>query len=256
MIFRHRGSTRAGSCAPAAATRTFLPIAYRSRSAVRLQRTIFLARGGHSKSNIMRIPQLISLGESSSRGVGVLSQATVMREGHLMSDSTKRGRGRPKLSKTTPFDLGAEIWVRVGICRIRTRILTGRTATVAKTCEALMAGAGIRSAIGGDINALAAANHTGKNHWRRFRFDEKGPTLIADMVGSIFITHKIESSTALHARYSEANKLATNPLVRLNWMNLGRQMLGRPLRTPRWGNPLQPKAWSLMSDGTLVARAN
>jgi hypothetical protein len=79
-----------------------------------------------------------------------------------MSDSAKRRRGRPKLSKTTPFDLGAEIWIRVKIYRIRERILTGKTSSVAKTCAALMAGTGIRSAIGGNVDALAHANFTGK----------------------------------------------------------------------------------------------
>jgi hypothetical protein len=174
-----------------------------------------------------------------------------------MSDSTKRGRGRPKLSKTTPFDLGAEIWVRVGIYRIRARILTGKTPTIAKTCAALMAGAGIRSAIGGDVNALAAANFTGKNHWRRFRFNENRTTLTADAAGPIFISHQIESAGALHARYSEGNKLAeASPLVRLNWMNLGRQMVGRPLKKPRWANPLEPRAWRVKADGIFIPAMN
>jgi hypothetical protein len=174
-----------------------------------------------------------------------------------VSDSIKRGRGRPKLSKTTPFDLGAEIWVRVQIYRIRKRILTGKTPSVAKTCAALMAGVGIRSAIGGNFNALAHANFTGKNHWRRFRFDQNGPTLILDTAGSIFIKHHIESAGALHARFSEANKLAeANPFVRLNWMNLGRQMLGRPLRKPRWANPWEPRFWRVKADGTFILATN
>jgi hypothetical protein len=174
-----------------------------------------------------------------------------------VSVTTKRGRGRPKLSKTTPFDLGAEIWVRVQIYRIRERILTGKTPSVAKTCAALMAGVGIRSAIGGNFDALAHANFTGRNHWRRFRFDQNRPTLTSDTAGSIFIRHHIESAGALHARYSEASKLAeANPLVRLNWMNLGRRMMCRPLRTPQWANPWQPKAWILMPDGALVLRMN
>jgi hypothetical protein len=174
-----------------------------------------------------------------------------------MSDSAKRRRGRPKLSKTTPFDLGAEIWIRVKIYRIRERILTGKTSSVAKTCAALMAGTGIRSAIGGNVDALAHANFTGKNHWRRFRFDQSGQTLISDTAGSIFITHHIESAGALHARYSEANKLAeANPLVRLNWMNLARQMMGRPLKKPRWANPWEPRAWRLKADGTIILAMN
>src|SRR5216684_2201555 len=145
-----------------------------------------------------------------------------------MDESTSRRRGRPTQSKTTPSDLGAEIWIRVQIYRIKQRILTGRTPSVAKTCAALIAGWGIRSAVGGSPEALAQANLTREKRWRRFRLSQSGPGLIFDTEGTVFISHHIESAGALHARYSEASKLAkADPLVRLSWMNLGRQIMGR-----------------------------
>jgi hypothetical protein len=174
-----------------------------------------------------------------------------------MSDSTKRGRGRPKLSKTTPFDLGAEIWARVQIYRIKERILTGKTPSVAKTSAALVAGVGVRSAVGGSPEALAHTNQTRKKRWRRFRLDQSGPGLTSDAAGTVFISHQIESAASLHARYSEANKLAkADPLVRLAWMNLGRQMMGRPLKKPRWANPWEPRSWRVKADGTFILATN
>jgi hypothetical protein len=42
----------------------------------------------------------------------------------------------------------------------------------------------------------------------------------------------------LQARYSEANKIASSDRrVRLAWMNLARQMLGHPIKQPRWLTP-------------------
>jgi len=104
---------------------------------------------------------------------------------------------------------------------------------------------------------LAHANLTRKKRWRRFRLSPSGQGLIFDTDGTVFISHHIESAGALHARYSEANKLAeANPLVRLNWMNLGRQMMGRPLKKPRWANPWEPRAWRVMADGTIILATN
>ena len=174
-----------------------------------------------------------------------------------MSNSTKRGRGRPTLSKTTPSDLGAEIWIRVQIYRIIERIRTGKTPSVAKTCAALIAGWGVRSAVGGNPEALAHANLARKTRWRRFRLSQTGSRLILDARGTVFISHHIESAGALHARYSEANKLAkSDPLVRLAWMNLGRQILGRPVKKPRWANPWEPRTWRVKADGTFILARN
>jgi hypothetical protein len=80
-----------------------------------------------------------------------------------MDGSTSRRRGRPARSKTTPPDLGADIWAGVLIYRLEQRILTGRTPSVAKACRALMAGWGIRSVVGGSREALARANPTRKS---------------------------------------------------------------------------------------------
>jgi hypothetical protein len=174
-----------------------------------------------------------------------------------MDESTSRRRGRPAQSKTTPADLGADIWVRVQIYRIEQRILTGKTPSTAKACAALIAGWGIRSAVGGNPKALAHANLARKKRWRRFRLSQSGPGLIFDTGGVVFISHHIESAGALHARYSEANKLAkADPMVRLSWMNLGRQMMGRPLKKPRWANPWEPRSWRVQADGTFVLATN
>jgi hypothetical protein len=91
-----------------------------------------------------------------------------------MNDSTNRRRGRPTLSKTTPSDLGAEIWIRVQIYRIIERIRTGKTPSVARTCAAIIAGWGVRSAVGGNPEALAHANLARKTRWRRFRLSQTG----------------------------------------------------------------------------------
>jgi hypothetical protein len=174
-----------------------------------------------------------------------------------MEESTSRRRGRPSQSKTTPSDLSAYIWIRVQIYRIEQRILSGRTPSAAKTCAALIAGWGIRSVVGGSPEALARANEARKKRWRRFRLSESGPGLISDTGGTVFISHQIESAGALHARYSEANKLVkADPLVRLAWMNLGRQMLGRAVKKPQWANPSQPRAWRVKADGTFILATN
>jgi hypothetical protein len=100
---------------------------------------------------------------------------------------------------------------------------------------------------------LANANQNRKKRWRRFRLDHSGPGLTSDAAGTVFISHHIESAASLHARYSEANKLAkADRLVRLAWMNLGRLMVGRPLKKPRWANPWEPRFWRVQADGTFV----
>jgi hypothetical protein len=174
-----------------------------------------------------------------------------------MKCSTRRGRGRPKLSKTPPSDLGAEIWVRVQIHRIKERIRTEKAPSVAQTCHALAAAGGIQSFVGGNPESLARNNQTRNVRWRRFQTSSSGLTLVPDAAGFLFSSHWIESGTSLHARYSEATKLAeANPLVRLAWMNLGRKMLGRPIKTPLWANPWEPRSWRVTTDGTFILAAN
>ena len=169
-----------------------------------------------------------------------------------MDESTSRRRGRPAQSKTVPSDLGAEIWVRVQIYCIKERIRTGKAPSVARTCRALAACGGVQSVVGGNPEALAQANRTGRARWRRFQVDSSGSKLIPDVAGFLFSSHWIESAASLHARYSEANKLVkADPLVRLAWMNLVRQILGRPVKKPRWANPWEPRAWRVKPDGSL-----
>jgi hypothetical protein len=174
-----------------------------------------------------------------------------------MSNSARRAPGRQKLSKTTPSDLGAEIWVRVQLHRIKERIRTGKAPSVAQTCRALAAAGGIQSFVGGNPESLARKNQTRKVRWRRLQTGSGGLTLVPDAAGFLFSSHWIESGPSLHARYSEANKLAgANPLVRLAWMNLGRRMLGRPIKTPRWANPWEPRSWRVKADGTFILATN
>jgi hypothetical protein len=170
---------------------------------------------------------------------------------------TLRRRGRPAQSTTVPSDLGAEIWVRVQIYRIKERIWMGKTPSVARTCEALVVGGGIRSVVGGDPAALTETNRARRTRWRRFSLDTSGHHLVPDAAGFLFSSHWIESATSLHARYSEANSLVkANPLVRLAWMNLARQMLGRAVRRPRWGRPQEPRSWRVNADGTFSMAVN
>lgn len=174
-----------------------------------------------------------------------------------MMRSTRRAQGRPKLSKTTPSDLGAEIWVRVQIHLVKERIRTGNTPSVALACRALAAAGGIQSFVGGNPESLARRNETSNVRWHRLRSGWGGLTLVPDAEGFLFSSNWIENGPSLHARYSEANKLArANPLVRLAWMNLGRQMMGRPLKTPRWANPWEPRFWRVSEDGTFILATN
>ena len=173
-----------------------------------------------------------------------------------MVQSTERNRGRPFGSKTVPSDLGAEIWNRVRIYRIMERIRTKKTPSVAKACEEIMAKTGVLSAVGGNPGALAYANLTRKKRWRRFRLDQDDQ-LVEDIAGAIFIHHRVASAGALHARFSEANKLVkSSALIRLNWMNLGRQMMGRPIKSPRWANPPRISGRRLTGDPSPVPNAN
>ncbi len=174
-----------------------------------------------------------------------------------MDETTSRRRGRPAQSKTVPSDLGAEIWVRVQTHRIKERIRTGKAPSVARTCRALTARGGIQSVVGGNPEALAQANRTRKARWGRFQLDAIGSDLLRETGRFLFTSHRIESATSLHARYSEANRLANaDPLVRLAWMNIARQMLSRPTKKPRWGNPWAPRAWRVKADGTFILATN
>ena len=173
-----------------------------------------------------------------------------------MDETTARGPGRPLGSTTVPSDLGAEIWVRVWIYRIKERIRTKKTPSVARACKAIMAETGVLSAVGGNLEALSRANLTTTSRWRQYGPDDSGKPVI-EAGGPIFISHHVESAGSLHARFSAANKLAeASPRVRLNWMNLGRQMVGRPVKTPKWASPTYSMAWRVTANGSLVPRLN
>ena len=169
-----------------------------------------------------------------------------------MSSPISRRPGRPTNSTKTPSDFSAELWTRVRIHRIKERLLTGKTPTVAKACEALFETNLLKFAVGGQFAALEIANLKRKKRWHRFRLDEGSGKLVADANGSIFLSHQVESASSLHARFSEANKLVeSNPLVRLTWMNLCRQRLGRPIKKPDWANPWKPKSLYFKADGSF-----
>lgn len=173
-----------------------------------------------------------------------------------MNETTTRRPGRPFGSTTVPSDLGAEIWVRVHIYRIRERIRTKKTPSVAKACKAIVAETGVLSAVGGNREAFAYANLTTTKRWRQHRLDDGGK-LVVDANGELFVSHQVESASSLHARFSAANKLVeASRLVRLNWMNLGRQKIGRPLKNPKWASPAHSTAWRLTANGSLIPCLN
>jgi hypothetical protein len=138
-----------------------------------------------------------------------------------------RRRGRPPGSTTVPRDVFAGIWVQVLITRIKGRRRTGKTPSVRKACQEIADKGGIISAVGGNLDALVAANAARKKSWQRFQSDRSG--LRPSAAGSIFVNHTISNAGSLQARYSQANKLVTSDRrVRLAWMNHARQILGLP----------------------------
>jgi hypothetical protein len=196
---------------------------------------------------------LVFLLESLSRYV----RFTAGPAGETMDAPISRRRGRPARTRTVPSDLGGEIWGRVWIFRIKERIRTGKTPSAARACRALVSCNGIQSVVGGNPELLALANRRRNSRWRRFQGDSSGAKLIPHVAGFLFSSHWIESATSLHARYSEANKLAkADPLVRLAWMNQARQMMGRPVKKARWANPWEPRAWRMKADGTFILATN
>jgi hypothetical protein len=152
-------------------------------------------------------------------------------EKHAMESTHPRGPGRPPGTTKVPADVLAYVWVRVLIARVKARARTGKTPSVRRACRDIVANGGILSAIGGNLDALAAANAKRKKTWQRFEFKVDGTGYGPAAAGSIFVNHAISNAGTLHARYSQANKLATSDRrVRLVWMNLARQMLGLPAK--------------------------
>ena len=144
-----------------------------------------------------------------------------------------RRRGRPRGSTVVPPDLLADVWIAVQLQRIRTRISTGKTLSARQACGELAALGGIISAVGGNVEALAGANAQRKKRWLQFDIDSTGSTLTPNAAGTIFASHRITSHGTLQARYSEADKMArADHRVRLAWMNICRQRLGRPTKKP------------------------
>jgi hypothetical protein len=153
-----------------------------------------------------------------------------------------------------PPDLRAGIWIAVYLHRIRERIRTGKAPSVSQACRELVASGGILSVIGGNLDHLEQASSKSKKRWQRFRFDSNGSGVRPDVAGTIFVSHTISRAGTLEARYSEANKLAcSDRRVRLAWLNVARQILGRPIKKPRWANPGQKAAWHVGRQGNIVA---
>jgi hypothetical protein len=152
-----------------------------------------------------------------------------------------RRRGRPPGSRAVPWDVLEGVWVQVLITRIKARTHTGKTPSVRKACQEIADNGGIISVIGGNQDALVAANAARKKSWQRFQFRSDGSGVSPDATGNIFVSHTISDAGTLQARYSEANRIAkSDRRVRLAWMNLARQMVGltpkRPVR-PSIGRP-------------------
>jgi hypothetical protein len=163
-------------------------------------------------------------------------------------------RGRKRGSIRVPPDLYARIWNTVRLHRIGQRIRTGKTPTVGQACREIAAQGGIISVVGGNLHALAQANGQRKKRWQRFQLESNGSSLSPNAAGPLFVSHTISNPGTLQARYSEANKLASSDRrVQLAWMNLGRQMLGRPIKKPRWARPWGQAAWRIGSQGNIIA---
>jgi hypothetical protein len=165
-----------------------------------------------------------------------------------------RRRGRPRGSIKVPPDLYEGIWNTVRLYRIGERIRTGKTPSVSQACREIAAHGGIISVVGGNLHALAQADDQRKKRWQRFQLESNGSSLSPNATGTVFVSHTISNPGTLQARYSEATKLAgSDRRVRLAWMNLGRQMLGRPIKKPRWANPWRGAVWRVGSQGNIVA---
>jgi hypothetical protein len=165
-----------------------------------------------------------------------------------------RRRGRSQGSIKVPPDLRAGIWIAVRLHRISERIRTGKTPSAGQACREIAAQGGFISVVGGNLHALARANAQRKKHWHRFQLESNGSSLSPNAAGPVFVGHAISNPGTLQARYSEATKLArSDRRVRLAWMNLARQMLGRPIKKPRWASPWGQAAWRIGSQGNIIA---
>ena len=146
---------------------------------------------------------------------------------YTASEPTKSGRrGRPKGTSKVPADTLPEVWIQVFIARVTGRTRTGKTPSVRRVCHDIAERGGIISAVGGNRDALAAANAERDTAWQRFEFETDGYGPVA--AGTIYVNHTITYASTLQARYSDAKRLASNPRVRLFWMDLARQRLGLP----------------------------
>ncbi|GLR88872.1 hypothetical protein GCM10007857_55850 [Bradyrhizobium iriomotense] len=132
-------------------------------------------------------------------------------------------RGRKPGSRSVHPDVFPFIWISVRDWCEREEARTGKS-SVKKACDAL-ASIGIRSAIGGNRDALADANAKRKKRWPCFEIDPVSSRLRPSAAGPIFISHAITNGDSLRARYYEANRIAkSDPRVRAAWINMWRQM--------------------------------
>jgi len=134
--------------------------------------------------------------------------------------------GRPPGSTRVPHDVLAGVWVQVLITRIKARTRDGKTPSVRAACQEIADNVGIISVVGGNLDDLVKENAKRKKSWQRFQSDGSG--FGPNAAGANFVNHTISNPGTLHARYSQAKKLAADRRVRFAWMNLARQMLGLP----------------------------
>lgn len=133
-------------------------------------------------------------------------------------------RGRPPGSRSVHPDLRPFIWNSVRDWCEREEARTGKSPPVKAACDAL-ASLGIRSAVGGNREALADANAKRAKRWPRYEIDPVSLQLRPSAAGPIFISHSITNGDSLRARYYEADQIAkSDPRVRAAWIKMWQQM--------------------------------
>jgi hypothetical protein len=164
---------------------------------------------------------------------------------HTLNELTDPRRpGRPPGTTKVPPDVLPEVWIQIFLARARGRKFTGKSPSVRKACQAIAKGGGIISAVGGNQDALEAANAEREKSWPRFQLSPDGKRCTPNAAGSVFVNHTLTNANTLHAKYSQAKQIAADPKVRMFWMNLARQKLGRPPKHQGSGFRGNTSAWS------------
>lgn len=147
----------------------------------------------------------------------------------------KQRRGRPKGTTKVTFDHLQDIWLQVEVLREQINLKTRRRHSVSRACEIVAERGGLIWIVGGDIEAIAQELVENKkppvSDWRRVSLTRKGKgfRLRTSKTGRVIVSHKMQHSRSIRARYTQANKVfKKNPHVREAWSNYLCDMLGRP----------------------------